>query len=129
MAVPIGLFFGRVANFINSELWGHPTTVAWAMVFPNGGPSPRHPSQLYEAALEGLVLFALLAVLAARFGLLRRKQLSEPCVGFLRGNVGKCLQRFSRNFWPAHMIQWPNNASQVIPSPLSVFLRCGFNSA
>ena len=56
---PIGLFLGRIANFINSELWGRPAdaSVPWAMVFPNGGPLPRHPSQLYEAALEGIVLF------------------------------------------------------------------------
>lgn len=57
---PIGLFFGRLANFINGELWGRPTDVAWAMVFPTGGPVPRHPSQLYEAALEGIVLFIIL---------------------------------------------------------------------
>ena len=54
---PIGLFLGRIANFINGELWGRPTDVPWAMVFPSGGPIPRHPSQLYEAGLEGLVLF------------------------------------------------------------------------
>jgi len=59
-AAPIGLFFGRIANFINGELWGRPTTVPWAMVFPDGGPQPRHPSQLYEAALEGIVLFLVL---------------------------------------------------------------------
>ncbi len=68
---PIGLFLGRIANFINGELWGRPTDLPWAMVFPNGGPIPRHPSQLYEAALEGLVLFALLAVLV-RLGALKR---------------------------------------------------------
>ena len=61
--VPVGLGLVRVANFINSELWGRPTDVAWAFVFPTGGPEPRHPSQLYEAALEGLVLLALLALL------------------------------------------------------------------
>lgn len=59
-AAPIGLFFGRIANFINGELWGRPTDVPWAMVFPTGGAVPRHPSQLYEAFLEGFVLFALL---------------------------------------------------------------------
>lgn len=64
-AIPIGLFFGRLANFINGELFGRPTDVPWAMVFPGGGPAPRHPSQLYEAALEGLALFILL--LAAVF--------------------------------------------------------------
>ena len=55
---PIGLFLGRIANFINGELWGRPTDVPWAMIFPNGGPIPRHPSQLYEAALEGVVLLS-----------------------------------------------------------------------
>ena len=60
---PIGLFFGRVANFINGELWGRPSDVPWAMVFPAGGPLPRHPSQLYEAALEGVLLFLVLLVL------------------------------------------------------------------
>ncbi|HEX7967497.1 MAG TPA: prolipoprotein diacylglyceryl transferase [Stellaceae bacterium] len=59
-AAPIGLFFGRIANFINGELWGRVTDVPWAMVFPTGGPEPRHPSQLYEAFLEGIVLFTLL---------------------------------------------------------------------
>ncbi len=59
--VPIGLFLGRVANFINGELFGRPSDLPWAMVFPAGGPEPRHPSQLYEAVLEGLILFALLA--------------------------------------------------------------------
>ena len=62
-AVPIGLFFGRIANFINGELFGRPTDVDWAVVFPRGGPDPRHPSQLYESLLEGLVLFLILAAL------------------------------------------------------------------
>lgn len=57
---PIGLFFGRLANFINGELFGRVTDVPWAMVFPHGGPEPRHPSQLYEALLEGLALFIIL---------------------------------------------------------------------
>ena len=59
-AVPIGLFFGRIANFINGELWGRPTGLPWGVVFPGAGMEPRHPSQLYEAALEGLALFLLL---------------------------------------------------------------------
>ena len=58
--VPPGLFAGRIANFINGELWGRPTDVPWAMAFPGAGPEARHPSQLYEAVLEGLVLFVLL---------------------------------------------------------------------
>ena len=59
-AVPIGLFFGRIANFINGELWGRPTDAPWGIVFPDAGSLPRHPSQLYEAALEGIVLFLVL---------------------------------------------------------------------
>lgn len=59
-AVPIGLLFGRIANFINGELFGRVTDVSWAMVFPAGGPLPRHPSQIYEAICEGLLLFLLL---------------------------------------------------------------------
>ena len=60
VTVPVGLGFGRIGNFINGELWGRSTDVPWAMIFPNAGPLPRHPSQLYEALLEGLVLFILL---------------------------------------------------------------------
>jgi len=58
--VPLGLFFGRLGNFINAELWGKVTTVSWGMVFPGAGALPRHPTQLYEAALEGLLLFVIL---------------------------------------------------------------------
>lgn len=79
-AVPIGLGLGRIANFINVELWGRVTDVPWAMVFPHprAGPVPRHPSQLYEAALEGLVLFVILHLLWRRESLRRR-------TGFLTG--------------------------------------------
>jgi phosphatidylglycerol:prolipoprotein diacylglycerol transferase len=71
-AGPIGLFLGRIANFINGELWGRPSDVPWAMIFPKDVEQlPRHPSQLYEATLEGLVLFVLLYVLVRR-GALKR---------------------------------------------------------
>jgi len=70
-AVPIGLFFGRIANFINGELWGRTTDVPWAMIFPHSDGLPRHPSQLYEATLEGIVLFTIL------FGLQRFTRLRE----------------------------------------------------
>jgi phosphatidylglycerol:prolipoprotein diacylglycerol transferase len=70
-ATPIGLCLGRIANFIKPELWGRPTDVAWAMIFPGAGPLPRHPSQLYEASLEGFALFVLLYI-AIRLGALRR---------------------------------------------------------
>lgn len=63
---PIGLFLGRLANFVNGELWGRPSDVPWAVAFPRGGPAPRHPSQLYEAGLEGLALFAVLLFLVRK---------------------------------------------------------------
>src|SRR5215472_12250312 len=86
-AGPIGLFLGRIANFINGELWGRPTDVPWAIVFPNAGPLPRHPSQLYEAGLEGLLLFIVLALLV-RAGALKRPGLIIGCFA-----VGYALAR------------------------------------
>ena len=66
VAVPIGLGFGRIGNFINGELFGRPTKVPWAVVFPQGGLVPRHPSQLYEAFVEGVVLFCILLWMSER---------------------------------------------------------------
>jgi phosphatidylglycerol:prolipoprotein diacylglycerol transferase len=71
VVVPMGLFLGRIANFINGELWGRVTDVPWAVVFPMAGLEPRHPSQIYQAGLEGLALFAIL-LFAVRSGALRR---------------------------------------------------------
>ena len=72
LAAPAGLLFGRLANFINGELWGRVTDVPWAMAFPAAGPEPRHPSQLYEAGLEGLALGAVMWGLALSRGWLKR---------------------------------------------------------
>nr|WP_205412874.1 prolipoprotein diacylglyceryl transferase [Neorhizobium tomejilense] len=69
--VPFGLLFGRIANFINGELWGRLSSAPWAVVFPTGGPFSRHPSQLYEAGLEGIVLVLVLALLIFRFKALK----------------------------------------------------------
>jgi len=69
LVAPIGLFFGRIANFIRPELWGRPTDVPWAVVFPGTDGLPRHPSQIYEAILEGLVAFVILFRLAREGGL------------------------------------------------------------
>jgi phosphatidylglycerol:prolipoprotein diacylglycerol transferase len=66
VTAPIGLGLGRMGNFINGELFGRPSGVPWAMIFPEGGPLPRHPSQLYEAFAEGLVLFIVLWILRRR---------------------------------------------------------------
>jgi phosphatidylglycerol:prolipoprotein diacylglycerol transferase len=65
-AGPLSLFFGRLANFVNGELWGAPTSLPWGMVFPNAGDLPRHPSQLYEAVLEGLLLFTIVWLYSSR---------------------------------------------------------------
>lgn len=91
--VTIGLFFGRIANFINGELFGRVTTVPWAVDFPYGGGLPRHPSQLYEAFLEGIVLFAVLFYLA-------RKPEVRRAPGFLIGVfvIGYALSRFLVEF-------------------------------
>ncbi len=92
--VPIGLFFGRLANFVNGELWGRVSDVPWAMVFPRAGDLPRHPSQLYEAFFEGLVLFAILAVLAHKASIRRR---SGTVTGVFL--VGYGLSRITAEFF------------------------------
>jgi phosphatidylglycerol:prolipoprotein diacylglycerol transferase len=71
--VPFGLLFGRIANFINGELWGRPTTLPWGIIFPNAGPEPRHPSELYEAGLEGIGLFVILRIATHRLKWLPRR--------------------------------------------------------
>ena len=93
-ATPIGLFFGRLANYNNGELFGRVSDVPWALVFDRGGPEPRHPSQLYEAALEGVVLFLILLFLA-RFTPARGK------LGLLSGVflTGYGLSRFLVEFF------------------------------
>ncbi|MET0546890.1 MAG: prolipoprotein diacylglyceryl transferase [Caulobacterales bacterium] len=87
-AAPIGLFFGRIANFINGELWGRPTDAPWGVVFPMAGPEPRHPSQLYECVLEGLVLFTILTIATHRF-----KTLARPGLNFGIFLVGYAIAR------------------------------------
>jgi phosphatidylglycerol:prolipoprotein diacylglycerol transferase len=114
--VPFGLFFGRLANFVNGELWGRVTDVPWAIVFPgDAGPFPRHPSQLYEAVLEGIVLFCVLAFAfwktQARYqpgrlvGLfLLGYGLSRFCVEFFREADAQLMEFAARTH--LHMGQW-----------------------
>lgn len=92
-AVPIGLFLGRLANYNNGELWGRPTAMPWGVIFPRADDQPRHPSQLYEAVLEGVVLFLLL-----RFAC-RRGALARP--GLVTGLfvAGYGVARFVVEFW------------------------------
>ncbi len=93
VATPIGLLLGRLANFVNGELYGRTTDVPWGIIFPSGGPLPRHPSQLYEAVLEGLVLGLVLLFLVTR-----TKALSH--IGTLSGvfAIGYALSRFTVEF-------------------------------
>ena len=63
VATPFGLLFGRLANFVNGELWGRPTDLPWGIIFPGGGPEPRHPSQLYEAGIEGVFMLIVLSLM------------------------------------------------------------------
>lgn len=124
-AVPIGLFFGRLANFINGELFGRVTDVPWAMVFPHAAalhpavePATRHPSQLYEAALEGLALFVFLRLLTHSFGALKSPGLVTGA--FL---VGYAFARgFSEIFREPHAVHalniGPFTAGQVYCLPM-----------
>jgi phosphatidylglycerol---prolipoprotein diacylglyceryl transferase len=91
---PIGLFLGRIANFINGELWGRPTDVSWAMIFPRGGPLPRHPSQLYEASLEGVALFIVLGLLV-RSGALKRPGV-VTAIFFIGYGIARSICEFFR---------------------------------
>ena len=92
--VPFGMMFGRIANFINGELWGRPSDLPWAMVFPGGGPVPRHPSQLYEASLEGLLMMIVML-----FAFWKTRARFRP--GFLVGlfTSGIAMARFTVEFF------------------------------
>jgi phosphatidylglycerol:prolipoprotein diacylglycerol transferase len=94
---PMGLFFGRIANFINGELWGKPTDGSWGVIFPMAGISPRHPSQLYEALLEGVLLFIILLFTLKKT---RNVPLLGPLFGIFYG-----LFRFIVEFWREPDIQ------------------------
>lgn len=92
--VPFGMMFGRIANFVNGELWGRPSDAPWAMVFPDAGPLARHPSQLYEAALEGALLIAVLLFL---FWRTRARYRPGLLVGVF--TAGIALARFTVEFF------------------------------
>lgn len=96
LVAPIGIFLGRIANFIKPELWGRPTDVPWAMIFP-GDPTglPRHPSQIYEALLEGLAVFVILSA-ATRAGALKRPGLIAGGFGVLYG-IARIIAEFFRD--------------------------------
>lgn len=117
-AVPFGLFFGRIANFINSEHWGRATDAAIGMVFPNGGPEPRHPSQLYEAALEGLVMFIIMRIMTHSVLGLRRPGLVTG-VWLVWYAVARTICEFFREPEPIHALNIePFTAGQIYSIPM-----------
>lgn len=91
---PIGIFCGRLANFANDELWGRVTNVPWAVRFPSGGYLPRHPSQLYEAAMEGLVLFIVLNLLWRIRKVRRHSGFVSACFLILYGTFRMAMEQF-----------------------------------
>ena len=94
MVIPIGLLFGRLTNFINGELWGRPTNGEWGVVFPNAGSAPRHPSQLYEAFLEGIVLYLVLFLIGKYTKILHRPGMMA--INFI---IGYSMMRFIVEFF------------------------------
>lgn len=93
---PIGLFLGRIANFINGELWGRTSDVPWAIIFPRGGPVARHPSQIYEALLEGLVLFLILQVAVFYFKALQKPGM-VAALFFIGYGLGRSIAELFRD--------------------------------
>jgi phosphatidylglycerol:prolipoprotein diacylglycerol transferase len=117
-AVPIGIFFGRIANFINSEHWGRVTDAAVGMVFPNGGLNPRHPSQLYEAALEGLVLLAIMRFATHHLFALKRPGLVTG-IWLVWYAIARGICEFFREPEPQHFLNiGPFTAGQVYCLPM-----------
>lgn len=117
-AVPFGLFFGRVANFINSEHWGRTTDAAIGMVFPNGGPEPRHPSQLYEAALEGLVMLIIMRIMTHKVLGLKQPGLVAG-VWLVWYAIARSICEFFREPEPIHALNIePFTAGQVYCLPM-----------
>ncbi len=119
VTAPIGLAAGRIGNFINGELWGRVTDVPWAMVFPSGGPFPRHPSQLYEFALEGVLLFVILWIAK------NRKHFPGAMVGLFLVLYG-CFRIFAEFFREPDVqlgfVAGPFTMGQVLSS---VMVLCG----
>jgi phosphatidylglycerol---prolipoprotein diacylglyceryl transferase len=119
-AVPIGLFFGRIANFINGELWGRVTDVPWAMIFPSDPEHlPRHPSQLYEATLEGIVLFTVLWICQHRG--LRQRPGATTGVFFIGYGIARIIAEFFRQPDPQlGFLFWGITMGQLLSIPLVI---------
>lgn len=112
MTAPLGLLLGRLANFINGELWGRPTDVSWSFIFPSAGPLPRHPSQLYEAALEGALLLILMWVLALKAHWLKRPGMLTGLFFIVYGAARALIENFREA--DAQYITQDNPAGHVV---------------
>lgn len=124
-SVPFGLFFGRVANFINAEVVGTETSVPWAMVFPHAGPNPRHPAQLYEAALEGVVLFLILRWLTHHRGALGRPGVVGAWFLIVYGTLRGICELFKYDEYWAVAVSLPITTGMVYCIPM-VVIGTGF---
>ena len=120
---PIGLFFGRIANFINGELFGRVTNHHFGMVFPNGGVFPRHPSQLYEAIFEGLVLFLIMIFLMNRSNIFKKKGCLTASFVFLYGIFRFFIEYFREPDAHIGLIYFNFSMGQILSLPMIV---CGF---
>ncbi|MBS0232889.1 MAG: prolipoprotein diacylglyceryl transferase [Proteobacteria bacterium] len=117
-ASPFGLFFGRIANFINSEHWGRVTDAWVGMVFPNGGDNPRHPSQLYEATLEGIVMFIIIRIATHHFDTLKRPGVTTG-IWAIWYAIARSISEFFREPETDHILNiGPFTAGQVYCVPM-----------
>lgn len=133
-AAPIGIFLVRIANFIKPELWGRPTDVPWAMIFPDVDNQPRHPSQLYEACLEGLLLFVVLG-LCVRGGALKRPGIVTGvfCIGYAMARIfseffrepDPQLERLSHGLTMGMVLSAPILVAGVVLMVYALYFRRG----
>ncbi len=118
--VPVGLFLGRLANFVNGELWGRTTDVPWAIIFPSAGDEPRHPSQLYEAGLEGILIFTVLWWLFWKTGA-RNKPGMLSGVGLLIYGLGRFfLEQFRQPDAGLEHLSWGLTMGQTLCLPMII---------
>lgn len=118
VTAPIGLFFGRIANFINQELWGHPTNVPWAVIFPRVDDIPRHPSQIYESIGEGLIPFLILNWIARKGGF-RRPGLLAGLFGILYA-IARSFSEIFREQDASETLWGPFTMGMALSSPLLI---------
>ena len=118
LVTPVGLFFGRLANFVNGELYGRITNHPFGMVFPTGGDLPRHPSQLYEAFFEGVILFIILWIMASIFNLLKRPGLITSYFIFLYGLFRFLIEFFREPDQHIGLLYFELSMGQILSIPM-----------